>query len=847
MTVSSLWKALDRAGCGRCIGSKELQDHHELLKKTNPWNFREMQLEQLSNRPTLAVDLSIWICEALASTAMQQHHVADPPLQLVYSRTLKLLNLGIKLVVVVEGKRRIRRTDHGDGENDKFHKRRSGARFWTACERCETMLVALGVPVVRAKAEGEALCALLNQKGIVDGVISNDGDCFLFGAKVLYTKFTIENLEQSKVMRYDATDIRACLDDDDADKYDNTGENDDDVGDIVKLSRDDLIAFAVLTGSDLAGDGLSKVGCRKAIRFIRKCCIDNPLKIDESPALAELLSWGDLARQLRNDLEEDDKGEHNETSHTCSCCGHAGNKRSHKTHGCNSCGTGPGEECFRLSPGGKFRKTLRSKALDMKSKFDPSSTMKLYHQPNENQIPHCLVGKTSATLEMQYPCLQALVQSKVIIRGATLYESRQFIQKTLSAYLARTELCCRANGSGISCDASKLPKNSNRPMPKRVNKRLVRAGIQSCEVQWVIKATMTDADGNSIDQFEFSTVEEESVIQRSYPNLLEDFKEEEKKLEAQGEAEQVKRQAFLASMFADSGEEIQVIVDPKEAKRFGKARNSFFGEFFRFNTTSKLNGQSDDLLAILGDFKKKTRKKGEPTEEKPGSNQELGKEDNGSTNVSCGDDVAKLLFANRYVNGQKRDDDTTIASSSLVAEDLDDSEPPTSGYSGEILTPGHLFFLKDYQDCHIKSQTTSRLVSCKEDLDQTQIQSMHSDDGYLKTERTSSLLSLPLSVECPCTRGQEKIRQGADEWKPLVALDNAELNDFKAGNIQGGGSCSHNLLPLDAWHNMRRDDSKFYAPGIICRDSLICLPKSSANRKAIPKVHCRRGERTKVK
>ena len=110
----------------------------------------------------------------------------------------------------------------GGSSGDKFRKRRGGAPFWTACQRCEEMLQYIGVPVVRAKAEGEALCALLNQKGIVDAVISNDGDCLLFGAKVLYTKFSIDNLEQSRVMRYDADDIRAVVDDDDADKYDET-------------------------------------------------------------------------------------------------------------------------------------------------------------------------------------------------------------------------------------------------------------------------------------------------------------------------------------------------------------------------------------------------------------------------------------------------------------------------------------------------------------------------------------------------------------------------------------------------------------------------------------------------
>ncbi|KAG7362864.1 flap endonuclease-1 [Nitzschia inconspicua] len=797
MTVSSLWKALDRAGCGRCVGAKELQDHHGLLQKTNPWNFRQMQQQRMSHRPTLAVDLSIWICEALTSAAMQQHHVADPPLQLVYSRTLRLLNLGIKLVVVIEGKRRIRRSD--DCDNDKFLKRRSGARFWSACERCETMLRNLGVLVVRAKAEGEALCALLNQRGIVDGVISNDGDCFLFGAKVLYTKFTVDNLEQSKVMRYDSSDIRACLDDDDADKYDAAAEKDEEGSDIVKLSRDDLIAFAILTGSDLAGDGLAKVGCRKAIRFIRKCRIDNPLKTDESPAMAELISWGKLAGQSRCPSDCDDDTEDNETSHNCSCCGHPGDKRSHKKHGCNICGTEPGEPCFQLSPGGKFRKLLRSKALAMKSKFDPASTIQLYHQPNENQVPLSLVGKTSATLEMNPPNLQKLLQSKVIIRGGTLVESRQFLQKTLSAYLARTELFYKANEREKNDFTTKLPKNLNRPVPKCVAKLITRGGKSACEVQWIIKGTMTDEEGNSIDNLEFSTIEEESLVKRSYPELLDKYKEQVQKMDDQGDAEQIKRQAFLNGMFGDvdhceaSQEAGKGVLPSKDTKKIDKARLGFFEELF----TAKMHavstkGRSDDLRAILADVQIASRKKREK--------QKLDKEDvakktparnvaqsditgtqGKEENDSCGDDIAKILYADLQQNRPKRDDDSTIASSTIIGERqnvLEGVKTTATSYSDNVLTPGHIHFLKSHQVQHTKCHTKTCFVSFKDELDVEHLDNLHQEAGSLVTKCTNSLSSEGLQSMRGIPFANETIRQ----QRPTTVVEMEEgltVDDFR--------------------------------------------------------------------
>ena len=125
MTVASLWKALDRAGCGKAVGPNELLGHDKRKEKTTPFNFNDIERAR-SLYPSLAVDLSIWICESLTSTAIAANH-AEPALHLVYTRTMRLLKLGIKLIFVIEGKRRIRRTDTSD--SDDFRKRRSGTIF----------------------------------------------------------------------------------------------------------------------------------------------------------------------------------------------------------------------------------------------------------------------------------------------------------------------------------------------------------------------------------------------------------------------------------------------------------------------------------------------------------------------------------------------------------------------------------------------------------------------------------------------------------------------------------------------------------------------------------------------
>lgn len=58
---------------------------------------------------------------------------------------------------------------------------RNGA-FRKCVKECVELLELLGMPVLEARGEAEALCAQLNYEGHVDACITADSDAFLFGA-----------------------------------------------------------------------------------------------------------------------------------------------------------------------------------------------------------------------------------------------------------------------------------------------------------------------------------------------------------------------------------------------------------------------------------------------------------------------------------------------------------------------------------------------------------------------------------------------------------------------------------------------------------------------------------------
>lgn len=207
-----------------------------------------------------AVDLSLWLVQAASSPLLKAQH-KHPHLFLAYSRATFFLRLGARLVVVVDGARDPRKRWRGGGDpSDGSLDARAALDARGAA--CVAVLRALGTPVVFAAGEAEATCAALDAAGLVDGVFTEDGDAFLYGARCVVRRASVSGVESGDARIHRVSDR--------------------------PWSRRDVVALGLCCGTDL-DDGVPLAGPRAAVAFLGAC------RRDGRDALDALRAWRDEA------------------------------------------------------------------------------------------------------------------------------------------------------------------------------------------------------------------------------------------------------------------------------------------------------------------------------------------------------------------------------------------------------------------------------------------------------------------------------------------------------------------------------------------------------------------------
>ncbi|XP_042882677.1 uncharacterized protein LOC122259799 [Penaeus japonicus] len=204
----------------------------------------------------VAIDLSCWVVDC---QALQLGHVARPHLRNLFFRTMALLNNGVLPVFVLEGdapsmkwntinsrnQRNFHLSSNSSGKNLSL-KTGKRSRFKSVLKECRELLDMLGVPWVQAKGEAEATCAALNYYNMVEGVISQDSDVFLYGGQTVFRNFTA-NQSKATVEKFSMDLLEEHL----------------------KLTRGGLILLALLLGCDYFQAGVQGVGKDTAVRLLK--------------------------------------------------------------------------------------------------------------------------------------------------------------------------------------------------------------------------------------------------------------------------------------------------------------------------------------------------------------------------------------------------------------------------------------------------------------------------------------------------------------------------------------------------------------------------------------------------
>ncbi|VDN93885.1 unnamed protein product [Brugia pahangi] len=206
---------------------------------TSMWEYvqkfvQPVNISVLRNK-RIAIDGHTWLCEVLRGSVAHCSTTRKPYLSTFYTRCRSLLEEGVEPIVVFDGIDEGERTNIDYGISSMRKVRKRGSKYWTSelkqemvpkVEEIKMLLNSMGVRWMESKLEGEAQCAQLEQRGLVD---------FGFGGKI-----------QNNILHLsmDYLDETLCL------------------------SRSCLIAMTIMIGCDYAQKGIPGVGLVTALEIV---------------------------------------------------------------------------------------------------------------------------------------------------------------------------------------------------------------------------------------------------------------------------------------------------------------------------------------------------------------------------------------------------------------------------------------------------------------------------------------------------------------------------------------------------------------------------------------------------
>lgn len=438
---------------------------------------QHIHLQDLSGK-TIAVDLSLWVCEAQTVKKMIGT-VKKPHLRNLFFRISYLTQMNVKLVFVMEGEPPMlkadvisKRTQTRYGPSGKSRSQKTGrSHFKSVLRECLEMLECLGMPWVQAAGEAEAMCAYLNASGHVDGCLTNDGDAFLYGAQTVYRNFTM-NTKDPHVDCYTISSIKSKL----------------------GLDRDALVGLAVLLGCDYLPKGVPGVGKEQALKL---------LQIFKGQSLLQRFNqW------IEDPCYSVPQSAPKKVVH-CSVCSHPGSPKDHERNGCILCKSDkycePHDYDY-LCPC-EWHQTDHNRHLSEIENNIKKKACSCEGFPFHEVIQEFLLNKNKMLKPITYQRPDLLLFQRFTVQKME-WPSHYACEKLL-VLLTRYDMIERKHGR----------KTSNQLQPIRIVKPRVRNGVHCLEIEWEKPEHYVVEDGDP-GELSLLTMEEASLFEAAYPDAV---------------------------------------------------------------------------------------------------------------------------------------------------------------------------------------------------------------------------------------------------------------------------------------------------------------------------------------
>ncbi|KAK3314790.1 hypothetical protein B0H66DRAFT_563663 [Apodospora peruviana] len=236
------------------------------------------KIEQTGQPFRLAIDISIWQFQVQAARGG-----SNPAIRTLFYRLVRLLGLAIQPIFVF------------DGPNKPTFKRnkRSGRGDGVATAMAKRLIRLFGFAIHDAPGEAEAECALLQQQGVVDAVLSEDVDTIMFGCRRTLRSWTAEGTKGSKT----PTHVSMY----NVDKLAGASSS---TGGISGLDREGMVLVALMSGGDYLPEGVPGCGVKVACEAARAGFGRDLCRIKKADT-AGLAAW---KKKLLHELQTNESG-----------------------------------------------------------------------------------------------------------------------------------------------------------------------------------------------------------------------------------------------------------------------------------------------------------------------------------------------------------------------------------------------------------------------------------------------------------------------------------------------------------------------------------------------------------